>query len=138
MTDGIARWIKNWYISLPINGQTSTMMQWIKNIFVVVGISGNAALSRETNNGEIKWDNLIGAKTYGHCLCNTKWDIDYKKAVDNYNYTWKGIARLKNHIQGNEYKVYMNVYKGNIYQASGFVILPKPTDKEEIKKTEWL
>ena len=42
-----------------------------KKHFVVVGISGNAALSRETNNGEIKWDNLIGAKTYGHCLCNT-------------------------------------------------------------------
>lgn len=28
----------------------------------------------------------------------------------------------------------MNVYKGNIYQASGFVILEKPTDKEEIKR----
>lgn len=28
----------------------------------------------------------------------------------------------------------MNVYKGNIYQASGFVILPKPDDKEEIKR----
>ena len=68
-----------------------------------------------------------------------KWDIDYKKAVDNYNYNdLKGYSETKEPHTGNEYKVYMNVYKGNIYQNSGFVILPKPDDKRRNKKTEWL
>lgn len=106
-----------------------------KKHFVVVGISGNAALSKETLTGELKSDNLNWKKTYWHALCNTKWDKDYKKAVDNYNPNdLKGYNESKEPHPSNEYKVYLNVYKGNIYQASGFVILPKPTDKDEIKR----
>lgn len=151
-TDDAGRWIQMWVKAVVDrwNSKKDKKLMYFatdkrsdfyydamdKKHFVVIGISGNAALTKETLTGELKSDKLTGAKTYWHCLCNTNGGDGYKKAVDNYNTNdLRGYNETKEpNPLGNEYKVYMNVYKGNIYQASGFVILPKPDDKEEIKR----
>lgn len=107
-----------------------------KKHFVVVGINYNSDFyTKVRTKGFFKDDNLIGRKTGGHCLCNTKGGDDYKKAVDNYSYNdLKGYSETKEPHPDNEFKIYNNVFHGNVYQNSGFIFLPKPKDEDEIKR----
>lgn len=108
-----------------------------KGHFLVVGINYNNDFIIKTRmNGEFRENNLIWNKTWGHCLCNTEGGDGYKKAVDNYNINdVKGHSETKEPDPSNEYRVFDNVFRGNVYQPSGFIILAKPIDnKKEMER----
>jgi hypothetical protein len=76
---------------------------------------------------------LDGARTYGHCLCNSYApSLSGVRFVDSYNSNKETYAP---DIKSNEYIIKDKaIFNGNIYQASAYIILPKPDDTAEIER----